>query len=205
MWDADSHVSCSHICCYVRKWLIDWQPCSMALHLAACPLCCNSDTSTRMSWHSSALMWAYHLCPLCPASRNRWDPHDADADLGSVQVTDVWGGLGEGYSLQEVPTELSKARPWGRGVSIAWRRITHTSAPPAPLNPTNNNCPEEWPLLGKRRPAETIRTQKQDGQGPVAFPIAPSACMCVCVRVCVLTEGGGGIHEMNCSRGDHLH
>lgn len=92
---SSSPISSSHICCYVQKGPVDWQPHSLAPCLDVSCICHNSGPSIRMSWHSSALMWAYYLCCLFPASRNRWDPHDAKPDLGFVQVTDVWGGLEE--------------------------------------------------------------------------------------------------------------
>ena len=142
-WEADLTAPSLAAMSVVQKGPRDWQPRSLALHLDVYHLRHNSGSSIRMSWHSSALMWAYHLCRLFPASRNRWDPHDANPDLGSVQVTDVWGGLGEQYSLQGVSTELSKARHWGLGLAQlgeGWPIYLS----PLPPNPTNNSCPEEW-------------------------------------------------------------
>lgn len=91
-WCSNSPISSCCVCCYIQKGPGDWHPWSLAPLLNVYHLCRISGSSIRMSWHSSALMWAYHLCCLFPASRNKWGPHDANPDLGSVQVTDVWGG-----------------------------------------------------------------------------------------------------------------
>lgn len=91
-WCSNSPVSSCCVCYYVQKGPGDWQPRSLAPRLDVCHLCRNSGSSIRMPWHSSAPMWAHHLCCRFPASRNKWGPHDANPDLGSVQVTDVWGG-----------------------------------------------------------------------------------------------------------------
>lgn len=111
----------------------DWQPCPWALrfavHHVVTILALPAD-----ALHPHVMTWAYQLRPLFPDSRNRQNPHDANVDLGFLQVTDVWGGVGGLYSLQEVSPLLSKARPWGLQLAGLKEELQVSQPLPTPLH-----------------------------------------------------------------------